>query len=51
MLDVLVEFMTSNKKIATVNSSGKITAKGKGSCYIFAFAHNGVFKQIKVIVK
>ena len=43
--------MTSNKKVATVNSSGKVTAKGKGTCYIYTFAHNGVSKQIKVTVK
>lgn len=46
-----LRYMTSNSKIATVNSSGKITAKGKGTCYIYAFAHNGVSKQIKVTVK
>jgi len=43
-------YMTSNKKIATVNSSGKITAKGKGSCRIYVYAHNGVSKSIKVTV-
>jgi|GEM_PF-4542333 len=47
----MLRYMTSNKKIATVNSSGKITAKGKGTCYIYAYAHNGVSKSIKVIVK
>lgn len=43
--------MTSNKKVATVNSSDKITAKGKGTCTVYVFAHNGVSKQIKVTVK
>ena len=46
-----LRYMTSNKKVATVNSSGKITAKGKGTCYIYVYAHNGVSKQIKVTVK
>ena len=42
---------TSNSKIAVVDGSGKITAKGKGTCYIYAYAHNGVSKQVKVTVK
>lgn len=46
-----LRYMTSNKKVATVNSSGKVTAKGKGTCTIVAFAHNGVSKNIKVTVK
>ena len=46
-----LRYMTSNSKVATVNSSGKITAKGKGTCYIYAYAHNGVSKQVKVTVK
>ena len=45
-----LRYMTSNKKVATVNSSGKITAKGKGSCIIYVYAHNGVAKSIKVTV-
>ena len=46
-----LRYMTTNKEVATVNSSGKITAKGKGTCTVIAFAHNGVSKQIKVTVK
>ena len=46
-----LRYMTTNKKVATVSAGGKITAKGKGTCYIYAFAHNGVSKQVKVIVK
>ena len=45
-----LRYMTSNKKVATVNSSGKITAKGKGTCVIYVYAHNGVSKSIKVTV-
>lgn len=44
-------YMSSNEKVATVSPSGKITAKGKGTCYIYAFAHNGVSRQVKVTVK
>lgn len=45
-----ISYETSNKKVATVNSKGVITAKGKGTCTIYAYAHNGVFKAIKVTV-
>ena len=44
-------YMSSNEKIATVSSGGKVTAKGKGSCYIYVYAHNGVSKQVKVTVQ
>ena len=46
-----LRYMTSNKKIATVSKSGKITAKGKGKCTVYVYAYNGVSKQIKVTVK
>ncbi|MBQ9179888.1 MAG: Ig-like domain-containing protein [Firmicutes bacterium] len=46
-----LRYMTSNKKIATVSKSGKIKAKTKGTCYIYAYAHNGVSKRIKITVK
>ena len=46
-----VRYMTSNKKVATISAGGKITAKGKGTCTVVAFAHNGVSKKIKVTVK
>jgi uncharacterized protein YjdB len=43
--------MTSDKKIATVSSKGKIKAVAKGKCTIYAYAHNGVSRSIKVTVK
>ena len=46
-----VRYKTSNSKVATVSKAGKITAKGKGTCCIYAYAHNGVSKQVKVTVK
>jgi hypothetical protein len=45
-----LRYLTSNNKVATVSKSGKITAKGKGSCVIYVFAHNGLSKQVKVTV-
>lgn len=46
-----IKYETSNAKIATVNAKGKVTAKKKGSCYIYAYAQNGVYKKVKVTVK
>jgi len=46
-----VRYMTSNKNVATVSKSGKITAKGNGTCTITVYAHNGVSKSINVTVK
>ena len=48
--DAIAGYMSSNKKVATVTKSGKITAKGKGTCNIIAYAHNGIAKSIKVTV-
>ena len=44
-------YATSNKKVATVNGSGKITAVGKGTCNIYVYAQNGRYKTIKITVK
>ena len=44
-------YMSSNENVATVSSGGKVTAKGKGTCNIYVYAHNGVSKQVKVTVK
>ena len=46
-----LRYMTSDGAVATVNAKGKITAKGKGTCYITVYAHNGVSKKVKVTVK
>lgn len=45
-----ISYESSNSKIATVKN-GVITAKKKGTCYVYAYAQNGVFKKIKVTVK
>lgn len=47
-----VRWSSSNKKIATVSKDGTITAGVQtGTCYVYAKAHNGVTKRIKVKVK
>jgi uncharacterized protein YjdB len=43
-------FTSSNKKVATVNSKGKITAKKKGTAYI-TVKTNGIKLKCKVTVK
>ena len=46
-----VRYLSTDTKIATVSSKGKIKGVKKGTCYVYAYAHNGVFKKIKVTVK
>ena len=46
-----IRFASSNKSIATVNGSGKIKGIKAGTCYVYAFAPNGVSMKIKVGVK
>ena len=41
---------STNTKIATVTKNGRIKAKKKGTCYIYVYAQNGVYKKIKVVV-
>ena len=44
-------YESSNVKVATVSKKGVIKAKKKGTCYVYAYAQNGVYKKIKVNVK
>ncbi len=46
-----IKFESSNAKIASVSAKGKIKANKKGTCYVYAYAQNGVFGKIKVKVK
>jgi len=46
-----LRYLSTNKKVATVSKAGKVTGKGKGTCYVYAYAHNGVAKKVKVSVK
>ena len=45
-----LRYETTNAKVATVSGS-KIKAKGKGKCTVYAYAHNGASKAIKLTVK
>ena len=43
-------FKTSDSKVATVNAKGVIKATGKGACYVYTYAANGVYCKTKVTV-
>ena len=45
-----LRYLSTDKKVATVDRSGKVTARGKGTCTIYAYAINGVRKAVKVTV-
>ena len=44
-------YESSNTKVATVTPDGMIQAKGKGTCTIWIYAQNGVYKAVTVTVK
>ena len=46
-----IRYIVSNPDIVTVNKKGKIKAKKKGTCTVYACAQNGVYKAVKVKVK
>lgn len=46
-----LRYETSNKKVATVDKSGKIKSVSKGKCFVYAYAQNGVYCKVKVTVK
>ncbi len=46
-----VRFMSTNDEVATVSPKGVITAKAAGTCKVYAYAENGLWKTIKVTVE
>ena len=44
-------YKSTNKGIASVSKDGNIKGEKAGTCYVYAYAHNGVHKRIKVTVK
>ena len=48
---VALRYESSNPKIATVSGKGVVKGKMIGTCYIYVYAQNGIFKKIKVTVK
>ena len=45
-----VKYESTNPKIASVSAKGVITGKKKGTCFVYAYAQNGVSRKIKVTV-
>lgn len=46
-----LRYESTDTKIAGVSSKGTIKARKKGTCYVYAYAQNGVCKTVKVVVK
>ena len=44
-------YESSNTKVAIVTPDGLIRATGKGTCTIWVYAQNGVYKALKITVK
>lgn len=44
-------YESSNPAIATVTKKGKVKGIKKGSCNIYIYTQNGIYKQVKVTVK
>lgn len=47
----LVRYLSSDETIASVTRTGKITARTKGTCFIYACAVNGKTAKIKITVR
>lgn len=46
-----VRYLSSNTSVATVSKNGLIKGKAKGTCYVYCYANNGLYKRVKVTVK
>ena len=46
-----LNYESTNTKVAKVSKKGKITATGKGTCQVYVYAQNGVYKKVTVRVK
>ncbi len=44
-------YESSNSKVASVSKKGVIRAKKKGTCKVYVYAQNGVYKTVKVRVR
>lgn len=48
---ISVRFESSNQKIASVSKKGLILARSAGTCTVYAYAQNGLYKKVKITVK
>ncbi len=46
-----IRFKSSDKSVAKVDINGEIRGIGEGTCYVYAYGSNGVYKKIVVNVK
>jgi hypothetical protein len=46
-----LKYASTNPSIAKVSTKGVITGVKKGTCYVYVYAQNGVYKKIKVTVQ
>ena len=46
-----LSYETSNKKIATVSAKGVIKGVRRGTCYVYVYAQNGVYRKVKVTIR
>ena len=46
-----LRYVSSDSSVATVNKTGKIIAKGAGTCSIIVYAQNGISKVINLTVR
>lgn len=46
-----ISFESTNTGVAKVTKAGKIKGVGKGKCYVWIYAQNGVGKRVRVVVK
>ena len=46
-----VRYASSNTAVATISTKGVITAKKKGTCYVYCYAESGKSCKVKVTIK
>jgi hypothetical protein len=46
-----IAFESSCPRIAAVSSGGTITAKRKGTCYVYVCLQNGRYHRLKIVVR
>ncbi len=44
-------YESSDPNVATVSKQGKIKGKAKGSCYVYLYTQNGIYKRVRVVIK
>lgn len=45
-----LRYVSTDKNVAKVSKNGKITAVGKGKCFIYAVSENGIRDRVEIKV-